>query len=151
MRACFALATVLVLSSVAAPAQESPQTDQLFTSDLIAWSFMQQPRDPDQQRTQPRPEPSPETQPPQNPTPGNQSPSAAPSAPSEGKTATAQTFVGNIAQEADGYVLRVSATTSYKLDNQHEVQQFVGQRVRVIGTLDREINLIHVDKVEPLS
>ena len=46
--------------------------------------------------------------------------------------------------------MKVSATTSYKLDNPREVEQFEGQRVRVIGTLDRDINLIHVDKVEPL-
>ena len=152
---CLYSVAVLLLVAVFAPGQEPPRTsDRLFTSDLVAWSSMQQPRDPDaERRTQPTPEPSPETQSPENPTPGRQSPppeNPRSAAPNRGQAA-AGTFVGTIAKEADSFVLKVSDTTSYKLDNLRQVQQFEGQRVRVLGTLDREINLIHVDKVEPLS
>ena len=48
-------------------------------------------------------------------------------------------------------MLKVSETTSYKLDNQEEVQQYEGKRVKVTGTLDPAINLIHVDQIEPMS
>jgi hypothetical protein len=48
-------------------------------------------------------------------------------------------------------VLKVSDSTSYKLDNAQQVQPYEGQRVQVTGILDRAINLIHVDKVEPIS
>jgi len=37
------------------------------------------------------------------------------------------------------------------LDNQQEVQQYEGKRVRVTGTLESSINLIHVDKIEPVT
>jgi len=47
--------------------------------------------------------------------------------------------------------LQVSETISYKLDNHPQVLQYEGKRVRITGTLDSAINLIHVDKVEPLT
>ena len=52
---------------------------------------------------------------------------------------------------SDSYVLKVSDSTSYKLDSQDQVQPFEGKRVQVTGTLDSSINLIHVDKIEPMS
>ncbi|MBV9341531.1 MAG: hypothetical protein JO159_11660 [Acidobacteria bacterium] len=146
------LVAVFLLPALTAVGQQPPgASDRLFSSDLVAWSFMQQPRQPEP-RTQPTPEPTPETQSPQNPPPGRLSPpSENPrSTPDRGRAA-AETFVGTIAKEADSFVLKVSDTTSYKLDNSRQVQEFEGQRVRVVGSLDREINLIHVDKVEPLS
>jgi outer membrane biosynthesis protein TonB len=134
-------------------APQASQNGQMLSSDLIAWSFMQEPQQPEQSRPQqqPTPEPNPETQPAQNPTPaqpGEQQP--APSA-SQSQTSTAQTFTGTIDKESDSYVLKVSDSTSYKLDNAQQVQSYEGQRVQVTGTLDRAINLIHVDKVEPIS
>lgn len=142
MKACFLTILTIVFLGVAAVAQEVP--DRLFSSDLIAWSAMQQPQEPEQ---------SPETQPAQNPTPA-QPPS--PSSPkeqgsSDNQAPTAQTFTGTVSKDASNFVLKVSETTSYKLDNQQQVQQYEGQRVRVTGTLDQSINLIHVDRIEPLS
>jgi hypothetical protein len=129
-------------------AQQTPDDkDKLFSSDLIAWSFMQ-PQQPEQQPAhhEPTPEPNPETQPAQNPPnpPGTQNsiPSQAP---------TAQSFTGTVSKDANNFVLKVSETTSYKLDNQQQVQEYEGQRVRVTGTLDKSINLIHVDRIEPSS
>jgi outer membrane biosynthesis protein TonB len=116
---------------------------------------MQEPQQPEQDHPhqQPTPEPNPETQPAPNPTPSHPGQQhASPATPeSQNKSATAQTFTGTISKEADSYVLKVSDSTSYKLDNQDQVQPFEGKRVQVTGTLDSSINLIHVDKVEPIS
>lgn len=137
----------LALLVCMATAQDS--TSHMLSSDLIAWSGMQQPSAPAQrpQRQQPTPDPNPQSQP--APTPDAQTP-AAPSS-TETSTSPAQTFTGTISKEADSYTLKVSDTTSYKLDNQQQVQQYVGQRVRVTGTLDSASNLIHVERVEPMS
>ena len=143
------LVIVFCFSSSLAKAQQPPDDkDKLFSSDLIAWSFMQQPQPPEQRPAhhEPTPDPNPETQPAQNPPspPGTQNsiPSQAP---------TAQSFTGTVSKDANSFVLKVSETASYKLDNQQQVQEYEGQRVRVTGTLDTSINLIHVDRIEPLS
>ena len=145
-----------VFCSAVAFAQEPSRPGQLFSSDLVLWSSMQEPQQPEQQdRThqQPTPEPAPETQPAPNPTPAQ--PGAHKASPStqesQDQNPTAQTFTGTISKEADSYVLKVSESTFYKLDSQDQVQPFEGRRVQVTGTLDRSINLIHVDKVEPMS
>lgn len=133
-------------------AQQAPAGGDVLSSDLIAWSFMQQPQEPEQQpgHQQPTPEPSPETKPAQNPTP-TQPNAGQEQSPSPGQDEPAQTFTGTVSKEANSFVLKVSDTTSYKLDNQQQVQQYEGQRVRVTGSLDRSINLIHVDRIEPIS
>jgi hypothetical protein len=140
------IGTMALLVCIAA-AQDSPS--RMFSSDLVAWSGMQQPSAPEQkpQRQQPTPDPNPQSQP--APTPNAQTP-AAPSS-TETSTSPAQTFTGTISKEADSFTLKVSDTSSYKLDNQEQVQQYVGQRVRVTGTLDPASNLIHVERVEPMS
>jgi outer membrane biosynthesis protein TonB len=141
------------------PSPSNSPNHNLFSSDLVMWSYMQEPQPaPSQTRQTPTPEPSPDTQPqPQNPnTPEpQQNPPAPPSKESptsdKSQTATAQSFTGTISKEADSFVLQVSTAIFYKLDNAQQVQQYEGQRVRVTGTLDSSINLIHVDKVEPLT
>ncbi|PYV50714.1 MAG: hypothetical protein DMG92_06725 [Acidobacteria bacterium] len=144
-----------VFCSAVAFAQEPSHPGQLFSSDLVLWSYMQEPQQPEQDHPhqQPTPEPNPETQPAPNPTPAQ--PGTRPAAPStpesQGQNPTAQTFSGIISKESDSYVLKVSDSTSYKLDAQNQVQPFEGRRVQVTGTLDTSINLIHVDKVEPIS
>jgi hypothetical protein len=136
---------------------QQPDSEQPLSSDLVQWSYMQQPQQPEQgaPRQTPTPDPSPETQPAQNPAPSHPAqpaqPDNAPAAGSQAQSPTAQTFTGIINKEADSFTLKVSETTSYKLDNQEEVQQYEGKRVRVTGTLESSINLIHVDKIEPMS
>lgn len=142
----------LLFGAATALAQEPAHPGQLFSSDLVAWSFMQQPQQPEQSHSKQQPEPTPETQPSQNPTPaqpGDQQ--SAPSTQESNQTPTAQTFTGTISKDGDSYVLKVSSSSSYKLDNQSRVQSYEGRRVQVTGTLDRALNLIHVDKVEPMS
>jgi hypothetical protein len=63
---------------------------------------------------------------------------------------TAHTVTGSISKEGDTYVLKVSDTTSYKLDDQAKAKQFNGQKVRVTGEVDLNTNQIHVQKIEPL-
>jgi hypothetical protein len=140
------MGTLALLGCLAA-AQDS--SSHMFSSDLIAWSGMQQPTAPEQrpQRQQPTPDPNPQSQ----PAPAPATPAQQASGSSETSTSPAQTFTGTISKEADSFTLKVSDTTSYKLDNQQQVQQYSGQRVRVTGTLDPASNLIHVDRVEPMS
>jgi uncharacterized protein DUF5818 len=143
-----------VFCSAIALAQEPAHPGQVFSSDLVLWSSMQEPQQPEQDHPhqQPTPEPNPETQPAPNPTPSQPGQQTSPSTPaSQDKSPTLQTFTGTISKEADNYVLKVSDSTSYKLDSQDQVQPFEGKRVQVTGTLDSSINLIHVDKVEPIS
>jgi Protein of unknown function (DUF5818) len=141
------MGTIALLACLSAAQEPSP----MFSSDLIAWSGMQQPAVPEQppQRQQPTPDPTPQSQPAPDPSPNAQK--SSPSSSTETSTSPAQTFTGTISKEADSFTLKVSDTTSYKLDNQQQVQEYVGQRVRVTGTLDAASNLIHVERVEPMS
>jgi outer membrane biosynthesis protein TonB len=154
---CLPITLLMMLFAVAiAHAQEAPDNAPLLSSDLIAWTAMQSPQTPEHQpgHQQPTPDPNPETKPAQNPTPSQQPSSPNSSAAQDSaqdQNHTPQTFTGVVAKQSDSFVLQASASTYYKLDNQSQVQQYVGQRVRVIGRLDPSINLIHVDRIEPIS
>lgn len=150
----WSIIAVLLCCSAFAAAQATSSAETLASSDLVAWSYMQQPQAPEQGQTrqQPTPDPQPETQP-------APSPSAQPSSPPDSSHAssqpqqspTAQSFTGTVMKDTDSYTLKVSESTSYKLDNQQQAQQYEGKRVRVTGTLDSSVNLIHVDSIEPMS
>ena len=73
---------------------------------------------------------------------------AAPDAPQPDPSVHAIT--GSISKEGGSYVLKVSDTTSYKLDDQAKAKPFNGQKVRVVGQVDLENNQIHVQKIEPI-
>ena len=127
---------------------ESPLPDgQVLGSQLIAWSQT------------PTPEPRPDTAPPQQPTPSappEQKPSQPPSAsqsPDQDQQVqpATQSFTGTISKEGDTYVLKVSDTSSYKLDDQDKAKQYEGRRVRVFGNLESSSNLIRVQRIEPIS
>jgi len=153
------LITATTFYAALACAQEGPAPDQFFSSDLIAWSRMQQPQAPEQPGQQTDPTPSaqpPSTQNPPNAVDAPQPQSDATStdsqnADSQNQAPTAFSFTGTISKEADGFVLKVSETTSYKLDAPRQVEQYEGQRVRVTGTLETGVNVIHVDRIGPLS
>jgi outer membrane biosynthesis protein TonB len=140
---------------------ESPLPDgQVLGSQLIAWSEMQEPQPLQQSPSQtPTPEPRPDTAPPPQPTPSappEQKPSQPPSAsqsPDRDQQVqpAAQSFTGTISKEGDTYVLKVSDTSSYKLDDQDKAKQYEGQRVRVFGSLESSSNLIRVQRIEPIS
>jgi hypothetical protein len=75
---------------------------------------------------------------------------AAPPVAAQDNAPTAHTVTGSISKDGDVYVLKVSDTTSYKLDDQEKAKQFNGQKVRVTGEVDLNTNQIHVQKIEPL-
>jgi hypothetical protein len=136
------------------PTQLSAENGVLFSSDLVMWSYMQEPQlqEQDHPHQQPTPEPTPETQPTPDQTPAQpEAKHTSPAEPESQSQSPAQTFTGTVSKEADTYVLKVTDTTSYKLDNDEQVQPYEGRRVQVTGTLDSSSNLIHVEKVEPLS
>jgi hypothetical protein len=152
------LIAIMAFTGIAS-AQEDPSANQLFSSDLIAWSGMQQPQAPEQPGKQTAPSYSAPASPSQNSSsPADQqqpqsNPNSADSqaADSQNQAPAASSFTGTISKEADGFVLKISETTSYKLDSQRQVEQYDGQRVRVTGTLESGVNIIHVDSIEPLS
>jgi hypothetical protein len=128
-----ALLILPILWTGIALAQSLPATD------LIEWSSMQTP---EQLPPAPnaRPEPQPETQPAPQPEQAQN-----PADPEE------HTVTGSISKDGDSYVLKVSDTTSYKLDDQAKAKEFDGQKVRVTGEVDLNRNFIHVQKIEPLA
>jgi Protein of unknown function (DUF5818) len=146
MKWCPLLIAGIMLCAALACAQEGPSPDPVFSSDLIAWSGMQQPQAPEQrpgnQSSSPANQPQPQSD-------ANSTDSQ--NADSHNQVPTASSFTGTISQEAGGFVLKVSNKTSYKLDAQRQVEQYDGQRVRVTGTLETGVNVIHVDRIEPLS
>ena len=158
------LAFSAVIAQQDGPKQDGPKDDnplpeaQVLGPQLIAWSEMQEPKPLQQSPSQaPTPEPRPETAP-QQPTPSTQpeqkpTQPSAPQSPDQDQHAqpAAQTFTGSISKEGDTYVLKVSDTSSYKLDDQDQAKQYEGQRVRVFGTLESSRNLIRVQKIEPIS
>src|SRR5437763_14956832 len=133
--------------------QPAPSHNRVLSSDLVLWSYMQQPQPPEQNapQQQPKPETTPDTQPSVSPTPvpptsleqeSPQQPNSATTTDSEGQAPAAQTLTGTISKESDNFVLKVSPTATYKLDDQQRAQQYEGRRVRVTGTVESEINLI---------
>ena len=61
-----------------------------------------------------------------------------------------QTFTGKIVREGTRYVLKVASNSAYQLDEQ-DLKQYENQDVRVIGTVDKDRNMINVVKIELLS
>jgi hypothetical protein len=87
-------------------------------------------------------------------TPDTQQPAAEEQAAQQNdmQTEDAKAFNGTIMKEKGKLVLRDTvAKVSYQLDNQEKAKQFVGKQVKVIGKLDLDANLIHVDNIELVS
>jgi hypothetical protein len=139
-------------------AQDAPP-DHIFSSDLIAWSGMQQPQTPEQPGQQTAPTPSAQAlstqissgSPDQQQLRSDAEANDSPNTDSQNQVSSASSFTGTISKEAAGFVLKVSETTAYKLGAQRQVEQYEGQPVRVTGTLETGINVIHVDRIEPMS
>jgi hypothetical protein len=114
---------------------------------LIVWTETQAPEPAPQPsgRQTPSPDPKAETQ-----TQPSQPESSQAQGPAQAQPA-AQSFTGTISKEGDTYVLKVSDTSSYKLDDQDKAKEYEGKRVAVFGTLDTNSNVIRVQKIEPVS
>jgi len=152
----FALLTIAALAFATLTfAQEAPPSGQIFSSDLIAWSRMQRLQVPEENSgRQQAPDSSTQTSSPSNQNPSTQTDQAqtpGQDASTPKQAPTASSFIGTVTKEADDFVLKVSETTTYKLDSKQQIEQYNGQRVRVTGTLESGVNIIHVDSIEPLS
>jgi hypothetical protein len=149
---------VLVLASFAVaqdPQPASPQTpeDAMQPRQLVAWSSLQKPQ------PAPQPLPPPDTpipqpgddqqaKPPADPQ-ADQSPAAAESS---DRSSAAQSFVGKIVKDSGKYLLKVASNTTYQLEGESgDLTQYENQNVKVVGTLDKSTNAIHVLKIELLS
>jgi len=59
-------------------------------------------------------------------------------------------FTGTVVKAAGKYVLKTS-DMRYQLDDQDKAKQFVGQQVKINGTLDSSTSMIHISDISPLS
>jgi hypothetical protein len=63
-------------------------------------------------------------------------------------SAKSATFTGTVAKDGEQYVLRDSSGAVYKLDDSERAKAFEGKAVKVMGRLDTEAKLIHVESIE---
>ncbi len=63
----------------------------------------------------------------------------------------AQTLTGTIIKDGSRYVLKVSGTSTYQLDDQDRAEQYEGKQVKVAGTLGANGNSLHVISIELIS
>ncbi len=80
---------------------------------------------------------------------------AQPSSPSPDSSSSTQntegsSFTGTVVKAAGKYVLKTS-DMNYQLDDQDKAKQFVGQQVKISGTLDSSTSMIHISDISPLS
>jgi uncharacterized protein YdeI (BOF family) len=91
------------------------------------------------------------------PMPVIQEPQAPPSQTSPDQTtpnqdqAKTSTFTGVIVKNGEQYVLRDSSGNVYKLDDSSRVQVFEGKTVKIVGKLDPDSKMIHVDSIQALA
>jgi hypothetical protein len=118
----------------------SPLSVDIPGPQLIAWSELQKPRPVPQPLPPPTPDPPAQQQPqPQQPSgPQTQQPSA-------------QIFVGAIIKDAGKYVLKVSDTLTYQIDDQEKAKPYEGKQVKITGSLDERGNSLHITSIELLS
>jgi hypothetical protein len=90
--------------------------------------------------TQPLPEPS-AKQPP------DESPTEARSTSTSGLHSKARPFMGRVVHDTSGYVLK-AGDLEYKLDDQDRAREFKNRNVKVMGTLDKPTNTIHIGTIE---
>lgn len=118
----------------------TPEDNLASSTDLIAWSYMQEPK------PVPQPLPPPDKGIPQPDTQPSQPPEAQAPAP-----VSNQTFTGKIVKDSGKFVLKVSEKTSYDLDQQSSLEQYENKDVKVVGTIDPGGSTIHIIKIELLS
>jgi hypothetical protein len=138
-----ALAFLLVTAPLMVTQNPQSQPSPALPSDilgpqLIAWSQTQTP--------QPVPQPLPRRSVPQ---PDQQPESANPSA--QPQQPTVQRFTGTIVKTDGVYVLKVSSTNEYQLDDQEKAKQYEGKQVTVRSTLDAKGSSLHVINIELVS
>jgi hypothetical protein len=70
----------------------------------------------------------------------------------EGETQDALAFTGRLVREKGRILLKDPVTKMiYQLDDASKAKPFLGKQVRVIGKLNLDSNLIHVNSIAPTS
>jgi hypothetical protein len=59
-----------------------------------------------------------------------------------------ETFTGTVAKGRDGYFLQGPDGTSYRLDDGSKAGSYEGRKVQIVGRLELDTNLIHIDRIE---
>jgi uncharacterized protein YdeI (BOF family) len=118
---------------------------------LSAVSFAQQ-----DQSAQPSAQPpTSDTQNTQQPTADQQGAQPQTSAPDQDSSNSMQanqpsSFSGTVVKAGGKYVLKTT-DMSYQLDDQMKAKKYVGQQVKVSGSLDSNTSTIHVSDISPMS
>jgi hypothetical protein len=115
---------------------------------LSAVGFAQQ----DQSAQPSAQQPSSDRQNTQQPTADQQGSTSSPSQDSCSSMQTSQStaLTGTVVKAGGKYVLKTS-DMNYQLDDQQKAKRFVGQQVKVSGSLDTNTNTIHVSDISPAS
>jgi hypothetical protein len=151
--------TIALLFSGVGLAQElaarpAPRTgDGILGPQLIAWSEMQKPQ-PVPQRPQPVPVPdsnADKQEGPREDTP-QQQPAPDAKAPAQEKQGpAAQTLNGTVIKLGNKFVLKTADKQTYELDDQDRAREYEGKQVRIVGSLDRTTNMVHITSIELIS
>ena len=151
------LVTIALLFSGVSLAQEraarpAPRTsDGILGPQLIAWSEMQKPQ-PVPQR--PEPVPVPDSNADKQAGPTEDTPNQAPNTqvPAQEKQGpAAQTLSGTVIELGNKYVLKTTDKQTYELDDQDKAREYEGKQVKIVGSLDRTTNMIHITSIELIS
>jgi Protein of unknown function (DUF5818) len=134
-------------------ARPAPRTgDGILGPQLIAWSEMQKPQ-PVPQRPQPVPVPDSNADKQEGPadTPRQQPAQDAKAPAQEKQEPAAQTLNGTVIKLGNKYVLKTTDKQTYELDDQGRAREYEGKQVKIVGSLDRTTNVIHITSIELIS
>jgi hypothetical protein len=110
--------------------------------ELVAWSELQKPRPIPQPL--PPPERADQSQPEQSQVQEQQQVQ-------QRQQAADQPFTGTIVKDDGKYVLKISDSASYQIDDQEKAKLYEGKRVKITGSLDVKTNILHVTSIELLA
>jgi hypothetical protein len=104
---------------------------------LVVWSQLQKPH------PVPQPLPPPER--------ADQTDSAQTDASQAQEQPSTQSFTGTIVKDGGKYLLKVSETSAYQIDDQQKARLYEGKQVRIAGSLDPKNNILHITSIELIS
>ncbi len=113
-----------------------PVPSDVLGPQLIAWSQLQQPQ-PVQQPDQPLSQANRQSE---------QVPSPQPAQPP-----AAQTLTGTIVKDFGRFILKVSSSTAYGLDDQARARKYEGKQVKIAGIFDAKGNSFHIIDIQLIS
>jgi hypothetical protein len=140
IRNCNTLVAAMLIMAPLGFAQESPSQAVLRTDvvgpQLIAWSQLQEPKpvaqplpsDREEQPQQPQRHPAPQSQ-----------------------QLSPQILSGTIARDGDRYLLVVSQSSGYAIQDIESVSPYEGKRVKMAADLDSKTQVLHVTRIEFLD